>query len=72
MECDEDSISINISLIASSWADHVTEGIHQLLWSKEEWRESMCFQNPQEARSKVTKLLSRLKDDISEVSHVIL
>lgn len=31
VECLEDSISINISLVGSSWADLVSNGIHQLL-----------------------------------------
>lgn len=31
VECSDDSISINISLVANNWADLVTGGIHQTL-----------------------------------------
>jgi hypothetical protein len=38
VECLEDSISINISLIGTSYADIVCSGLQQLLWENPQWR----------------------------------
>ena len=42
VSCDEDSISINISLIATTAADLISDAVRQLLWSTEEGRAGLC------------------------------
>ena len=32
VECEEDSVSINISLVSSNWADLISDSIKTLLW----------------------------------------
>ena len=38
VECEEDSISINISLVGSTWADVIADSVRQLLWHNESAR----------------------------------
>jgi len=64
----EDSISINISLVASSWADLISDGIYQLLLSKEQFREGIRFQDKDDAKQHLVHLLKSLKHTVSELS----
>lgn len=50
VECLEDSVSINISLISSTWADILSEASRQLLWKCESTRKyiSLPFDNSQQ------------------------
>eukprot|EP01117_Protostelium_nocturnum_P013424 TRINITY_DN5004_c0_g1_i1.p1 TRINITY_DN5004_c0_g1~~TRINITY_DN5004_c0_g1_i1.p1 ORF type:complete len:611 (-),score=215.35 TRINITY_DN5004_c0_g1_i1:63-1895(-) len=70
VECEEDSISINVSLIASTWADMVTEGLRHSLWTQDEWREGINFRNPTEAKQKLEKLLSNLSTQVGQFKAV--
>ena len=42
VSCDEDSISINISLIATAAADLISDAVRQLLWRTEAGRAGLC------------------------------
>jgi quercetin dioxygenase-like cupin family protein len=71
VECVEDSISINISLIAMSYADIVCSGIQQLLWENPQWRRPVqtrphtnnneCLQTMNSLLTSLASLLSQLK-----------
>ena len=67
VECSEDSISINISLITNSWADVISESIHHLLWTKEETREGIIIKDIPSARTHLKLLLEKTKNWISEL-----
>lgn len=64
VECLEDSISINISLISTSLGDLVTSALTQRLWTKPEWREGVSFVEPQKLREKLGGLLKDLPEII--------
>lgn len=61
VECDEDSISINVSLFPSSWADVIADSVHHLLWSKPETRESILVKDKESARKHMAELLAKTK-----------
>ena len=42
VSCDEDSVSINISLIATTAADLISDAVRQLLWRAESGRAGLC------------------------------
>ncbi|PRP85520.1 hypothetical protein PROFUN_06752 [Planoprotostelium fungivorum] len=57
VECGEDSISINVSLIASSLSDIVSEGVRHLI--------GIDFRNFRQAKEKLRSLLPQLIEDLS-------
>eukprot|EP00941_MAST-03F_sp_MAST-3F-sp1_P001983 g1983.t1 len=69
VECEEDSISINVSLKAPCWGDIVTSAFRQLLWQDDAWRESVCVSmNPGEAHQKLGQLMDGLKEKLSKIT----
>jgi len=73
VECIEDSIAINISLVGASYSEIVCSGLQQLLWGKREFRQSVkggvgyCHgggdgenRNKTEARAVVTSILKEI------------
>lgn len=45
VECEDDSISINISLVGSTWADVIADSVRQLLWHQEATRALVCVRS---------------------------
>eukprot|EP01100_Stratorugosa_tubuloviscum_P000511 TRINITY_DN1113_c3_g1_i2.p1 TRINITY_DN1113_c3_g1~~TRINITY_DN1113_c3_g1_i2.p1 ORF type:complete len:538 (+),score=247.51 TRINITY_DN1113_c3_g1_i2:128-1741(+) len=68
VECIEDSISINISLIGTTWGDLVTESIRHMLFKQEHWRDIISSSDVNQARQHLTLLLSRLQLDLQGLS----
>ncbi|KAL9652162.1 hypothetical protein ABK040_013931 [Willaertia magna] len=65
---DELSISINVSLIYTNYAELVTQGIYQLLLKDEKWRQGIDrVYSPNDLRQKLDNLLKTLKTDIGEL-----
>ena len=73
VECSEDSISINVSLISTNWSELITSSIHHHLLSVDEFREPIYFRNPAEARQKLASLLQMLPAKVAElkVNHIL-
>jgi len=61
VECEEDSVSANISLVALDWSTMVTDGIRQKLWCTDEWRSGISIRNMTEARNYLTQRLDHLR-----------
>lgn len=68
VECTEDSVSVNISLVCSNYADVVSNAVHHLLLRKEEWRANLCFDSPDVARNQLQNLLNNLKTEINKLT----
>jgi hypothetical protein len=65
VECIEDSISINLSLVNSSWADLIGDSIKHLLLRDDNFRTNISnIQSVQDARAQTSKLLLCLKDKL--------
>ena len=61
VECMEDSIAVNISLIAASYAEVFTNSLLQMLLTNEAWRKPVCGSNEQEALGVMKCLLQDAK-----------
>mmetsp|Transcript_8009 Transcript_8009/g.14842 ORF Transcript_8009/g.14842 Transcript_8009/m.14842 type:complete len:664 (+) Transcript_8009:169-2160(+) len=68
VECTEDSISINISLMPTSWSDVVSEGLRQMMWREKAWREAIHNLSYKQARSKLHGLLYNLKQLVRKLT----
>ena len=68
VECEEDSVSINVSLKAPCWGDVVSSALRQLLWQDDAWRASICAAGPDEARDKLEGLLGGLKRKVEALT----
>ncbi|KAL0483700.1 hypothetical protein AKO1_013954 [Acrasis kona] len=61
-EEDHGAISINMSLIATSWSDVVVDGLKQILNVHDQWRAGISnIHSVQDARNQLTPLLDQLK-----------
>jgi hypothetical protein len=65
VECLEDSISINISLMCSNYADLYTDAIKQLLYKFNHWRAPLFIQSPEQARNHLNQMLGEIQKHIS-------
>ena len=69
VNCSEDSVSINVSLIAASYADIVSDAVRQMMWTTETGREGVCGDRPHvlqqlsSALEMAAELLKRLRAD---------
>jgi hypothetical protein len=62
VECEEDSISINISLIVSSYAEVFCSGLQQLLWENPMWRGPViCGHGPMDKDSSSLQIAAILQ-----------
>jgi hypothetical protein len=43
VECTEDSVSINISLVGATYADVLADGVRHLLWKDDFWRQTVSL-----------------------------
>ena len=68
VECLEDSLSINLSLVSTSWGSLLTKGLQHLLWKDDKWREGVRGDNLEEARKKASLLLKDLKEKVGKLS----
>jgi len=50
VECEQDSISINISLVGNTWADVIADSVRQLLWQQEATRALVCVRSSSHPR----------------------
>jgi len=68
VECTEDSISINISMMPSSWSDLVCDGIRHMMWKDKNWREGIANMSRSKARTELHNLLYDLKRVVSKLT----
>uniref|UniRef100_A0A6V3TSE0 JmjC domain-containing protein n=2 Tax=Lotharella globosa TaxID=91324 RepID=A0A6V3TSE0_9EUKA len=68
VECAEDSISINISMMPTSWSDLVSDGIRHMMWRDRSWREGIANLNHSRARAKLHGLLYNLKQVVARIT----
>jgi len=62
------SLSINMSVDGARWCDVLLRSLGPVLWRDPEWRRRLTTTSPQEARSHLTNLLSRLPALLSTLS----
>jgi hypothetical protein len=67
VECSADSISINVSLIATDYATLISEGIRHVLWKYEDTREGISIRNMHDARAKLSHRLDLLRASLSNL-----
>eukprot|EP00808_Paulinella_micropora_P018977 g36845.t1 len=68
VECTEDSLSINVSLIGLSWADFLTEQLQQQLWKSSLLRQPVNVADGLEAaRETAAQQLERLKEVVAQL-----
>ncbi|GAB5362098.1 hypothetical protein AAMO2058_000769100 [Amorphochlora amoebiformis] len=68
VECTEDSVSINISMMPSTWSDLVGDGIKHMMWRDKSWREGIANLSYTKARSKLHGLLYNLKQVVRRMT----
>ena len=68
VECLEDSIAINISLIASSYAEVFVSNLLQLLMKNEHWRAPVQTRNVEAAHGVVQELINGTSVSTCEIS----
>eukprot|EP00761_Pharyngomonas_kirbyi_P011226 gb/GECH01011251.1/.p1 GENE.gb/GECH01011251.1/~~gb/GECH01011251.1/.p1 ORF type:complete len:972 (+),score=284.83 gb/GECH01011251.1/:1-2916(+) len=61
VECTEDSVSINLSLVGTTWADLLADSMRQCLWKTEEGRSMICMNDAQDGQRQVEKALQVLR-----------
>ena len=59
--CDEDSVSINISLIATTAADVISDAVRQMLWTADDGRAGLCGTH-YEMQTQLDKAMKFLKE----------
>jgi hypothetical protein len=71
----EESVSMNISLIGTSWADMLSDGVRQLLWREERTRGVITFDQASNgkididaARNQAALALDRLKEIVNKMT----
>ena len=64
VSCDEDSISINISLIATTAADLISDAVRQLLWRSDAGRAGLCGTHEQ-MQEQLREALTQLQANIA-------
>ena len=70
VECKEDSISINISLISKRWSELVLSSLNTILNTKKEWSSINRLFDINKGRKKVSNLLEDLKSVINEIKPI--
>ena len=65
VSCDEDSISINISLVATTTADLISDAVRQLLWRTEAGRAGLCG-TVHEMQQQLEQALVNLKQSLGD------
>jgi len=71
VECiEEDSISINISMMPSTWSDLVCDGIRHTMWRSDVlWREAISnLSSVASARARMQNLLQKLKQVVGQMT----
>ena len=56
VECDEDSVSINISLVATTMADVLADTVRQVMWSFPEARRGVQFSNRRDGDRQIASM----------------
>ena len=72
VECDADSISINISLMGASYADLIVDAVRQRLRCHPSARAPICFRSITDGRRQLSRLLSLTQDELSALTPQIL
>ena len=57
VECDEDSLSINVSLMGTTWADHVADALRQRLLTHAAARAPVCMASVADGRRQLRDVL---------------
>ena len=72
VQCDEDSVSINVSLVATTYADVVADAIRQRLWETQEGREGVTSAAANDKMGRLLHLVQRWTAQMSQQSlHLI-
>lgn len=69
----EDSISVNISLVGQTWADLASDMVRHLLWRHDDWRSIVRIKSGADGRDAVAGMLSDLQRMLGAVTpgHVL-
>eukprot|EP01066_Platyproteum_vivax_P012193 Platyproteum_vivax@DN5540_c0_g1_i1.p1 len=64
---EEDSVSINVSLISTNWADHICNCLRMSLWRDSRFRRPLCFGGVQDARSQMDELMAVARSHLANM-----
>lgn len=67
VECEEDSISANLSLVSVDWASLLLDGVKQHVWKQDKFRAQLSINSPGQAREYVKDLLHNLRQEINHM-----
>jgi len=65
--CEEDSISINLSLVATTWADLVSSSVRQLMWTQSKWRAPFTADSFESAHGTLQNILGEVCQTIQSL-----
>ena len=72
VECLEDSVSINISLMGASWADLVADAVRQRLLCHAAARAPICMRSLSDGRSQLDAILGVLRAEVDSLVPAVL
>ena len=68
VECVEDSVSINVSLMGASWADVVADALRQRLLAARSARAPVCMESIADGRSQLGAILELAKQELATLT----
>ena len=72
VECTSDSVSINVSLMGASWAEHVAEALKQRLLCHASARAPVCMVSVDDGRAQLARIMRVASEELARLTPSVL